>query len=381
MQIKFDHGRIVLYNQYMKNKKWLAGAAMTALGIILYVVSYISPQFAAWYAAWIYPVFKHTFGRLFSLFPFSVFEAFLILVCLGILLLFALLIRNIISKTKRQTLRKNFFKRFKQTVFVIFTFASYVLFVFMLNAGVNYNRESFADHAGIEVRDSSVEELIEMYLMLVERATILSEQIDTCADGLFYINLTDANTLSREAMRNLNNMYGGLGTFFPNAKAPMSSRLLMSNMRIGGFFSPWSMEPHFNRDMPLHNIPFTILHEQAHFAGHMRENEANFIAYLAGVHSGDAALMYSSVFRGLSYALNALFQVVTTEHYRELYSLQPLQVRRDREAARVYWRQFEGRLAEIQTQVNDAYLRANRQADGVRSYGRVVDLMLAYYRR
>ena len=30
--------------------------------------------------------------------------------------------------------------------------------------------------------------------------------------------------------------------------------------------------------------------------------------------------------------------------------------------------------------VNDTYLKANGQTDGVRSYGRMVDLLLAYYR-
>ena len=41
---------------------------------------------------------------------------------------------------------------------------------------------------------------------------------------------------------------------------------------------------------------------------------------------------------------------------------------------------FEGRVAEASARLNDKYLRANRQKDGVRSYGRMVDLMLAYYK-
>jgi len=30
--------------------------------------------------------------------------------------------------------------------------------------------------------------------------------------------------------------------------------------------------------------------------------------------------------------------------------------------------------------VNDTYLKANNQSDGVKSYGKVVDLLLAWYR-
>ena len=35
----------------------------------------------------------------------------------------------------------------------------------------------------------------------------------------------------------------------------------------------------------------------------------------------------------------------------------------------------------MSNQLNDAYLKINSQADGVKSYGRVVDLMLAYARK
>ena len=40
-----------------------------------------------------------------------------------------------------------------------------------------------------------------------------------------------------------------------------------------------------------------------------------------------------------------------------------------------------GKAAEVSNQLNDAYLKINSQADGVKSYGRVVDLMLAYARK
>ena len=37
-------------------------------------------------------------------------------------------------------------------------------------------------------------------------------------------------------------------------------------------------------------------------------------------------------------------------------------------------------MGEIADKVNDAYLKANDQADGTKSYGRVVDLLLAEYK-
>ena len=37
--------------------------------------------------------------------------------------------------------------------------------------------------------------------------------------------------------------------------------------------------------------------------------------------------------------------------------------------------------AEIHNKVNDAYLKANNQTDGVQSYGRMVDLLIAEYEK
>ena len=45
-----------------------------------------------------------------------------------------------------------------------------------------------------------------------------------------------------------------------------------------------------------------------------------------------------------------------------------------------FWEQFEGAAAETHEKINDAYLRANGQQEGVKSYGRMVDLMLAWAR-
>ena len=49
-------------------------------------------------------------------------------------------------------------------------------------------------------------------------------------------------------------------------------------------------------------------------------------------------------------------------------------VKRDLGAYNAYWQQFEGRVQEISSSVNNAYLQSNLQEDGVKSYGRVVDL-------
>ena len=84
---------------------------------------------------------------------------------------------------------------------------------------------------------------------------------------------------------------------------------------------------------------------------------------------------------------NALYRQ-DAERYFELYRahISP-KVSMDLVANNEYWEQFEKpvvgetTVGEIADKVNDAYLKANAQEDGTKSYGRVVDLLLAEYKQ
>ncbi|MBR5742108.1 MAG: DUF3810 family protein, partial [Firmicutes bacterium] len=53
-------------------------------------------------------------------------------------------------------------------------------------------------------------------------------------------------------------------------------------------------------------------------------------------------------------------------------------VRLDIRTKSAYYKQFEGKAEEIGNRINDAYLKSFSQT-GVRSYGEVVDYLIAYY--
>jgi len=270
--------------------------------------------------------------------------------------------------------------RIRNLTLCLLYFSAALFSIFVLTAGINYRRESYTEHTGITVREFTVDDLEQLYMILVEKAGTLAEDIETDENGRFLLTREGLHSYARQSMHDLNQLYGGLGTFFPRAKAPVLSRGL-SHLNIGGFFSPWTMEAHFNGEMPDQSIPFVINHELAHVAGHMREDEANFIAYLASRNSPNIDFQYSAVYIALGYVLNDLHRSVSMERYAELYQMLPMQIRRDLAGAREFWQRFEGRPAEVSTRVNDAYLRANQQPDGVLSYGRMVELLMAYYMR
>jgi hypothetical protein len=122
-----------------------------------------------------------------------------------------------------------------------------------------------------------------------------------------------------------------------------------------------------------------MTHELAHFQGYMREDEANFIAYLACMASENADYRYSGAMLGLRHSLNALY-AADREAYSAILAGLVQEVIADYAANDAYWRQFEGPIAEVSQTVNDVYLKTNRQAAGVKSYGQMVDLLLAEFR-
>ena len=108
----------------------------------------------------------------------------------------------------------------------------------------------------------------------------------------------------------------------------------------------------------------------------MREDEANFIGYLACLASEDAAYRYSGALLGWIYAGNALAKVDPAAYIR-LYEELPDAVKIELEEIPSFGHGNErGKTAEATEAVNDAYLKVNGQAEGVKTYGRVVDLML-----
>jgi len=178
-------------------------------------------------------------------------------------------------------------------------------------------------------------------------------------------------------MKRLAQEYPALSGHYPLPKPVLVSEIL-SIQQCSGVYSPFTIEANYNNDMVSYNIPHTICHEMSHLRGFMREDEANFIGYLACLGSEDADFRYSGYLMGWIYAGNALAKV-DYEEYVRLHGLLNREIVAELDANSEFWADYEGEVAEVQEKVNDAYLKANGQADGVLSYGRVVDLMLVDY--
>ena len=333
------------------------------------------PGFGQWYAVTIYPLITGSLGRFMGIFPFSVTE-------LGLYLLIVLFVVSLVRSWRRPL------KILGRLLFG----ASLLFFLFTVNCGINYYRQPFSSLSGLTIQPSSSQELYDLCSWLVEQIQDSVRQLEDQAseeNGFSgqtsreplpsYGKLLEYGRQGQLAMERLGEEFPVLAGFYPAPKPLLLSRIL-SVQQLCGVYSPFTVEANYNREMPLYNIPHTICHELSHLKGFMREDEANFIGYAACIHSEDLYFRYSGYLMGWVYAGNALAQA-DPEGFAALRSALPQAALTDLSYNNAYWDAFQGKVAEVSTRVNDTYLKLQDQQDGIQSYGRVVDLMLAYHRR
>jgi hypothetical protein len=160
-------------------------------------------------------------------------------------------------------------------------------------------------------------------------------------------------------------------------KTPAAASWVMTRTGISGFYFPWTGEATVNGAMPAAAIPFAMAHEMAHQRGTAREDEANFLAYLACRESGVPAARYSGALAALAITLGALYQTAP-DSVLAVHSMLEAGPRADRAAIRQFWRRHEGRASAVAEKVNDRYLKANAQSAGIASYDRAIELLVDY---
>lgn len=369
------HSEATKQPQKLRLPRRLFTLALVPLGMAF---SALARQDPAWTERFLsggyYPILSQLLSRVSGLIPLSLAE-FAIVLGIPLAMVWAVLaVRRAVSNPSQK--RQNLLDLLSTLLAV----ASLFYFVFVVTCGVNYSRMPFAWHAGLTVRPSSAEELALTCEELISDANRLREGLPEDEAGVFRLesSVFDAGKASRTGFLHLGERIPTLSGDYAAPKPVLLSHL-WSYTQITGVFTCWSMEANVNIDVPDFTLPFTMCHEQSHLRGFMREDEANFIAYLACMESEDQATQYSGAAMAAMYAMNSLYQA-DYDRFCELYATYSPRVRRDFAAQSCYWEQFEGPVAEVSDKVNDTYLKANHQTDGVASYGRMVDLLLANYR-
>lgn len=348
----------------------LPAALPGAAAFILLKYSESHKAFSEWFALHVQPLWQGLMGRLTSLFPFSVNE---IVLYLAIPAAVYFLIRDI-TRLVKGTMKPRWLLSWLRVAILV---GGILFLMSTVGSGVNFSRLTFAEKSGLSAAGGTADELETLCREMAAGVNRYAGLVARDENGCCIV----ADTLPEDsvrAMKKLSETYSFLDVYYVRPKAILWSEF-MSYCNFTGIYSPFTCESQYNRNIPQYNLPHTVCHELGHAAGFEREDEANFIAFLACILSEDDTFAYSGYLLGYIYATNALSRV-DHERYAEVRNSLDPRAGHDLEVNSEYWAGYSGRTAEISNAVNDRTLTFHGVEDGVKSYGRVVDLMIAWYR-
>lgn len=362
---------------YKKEKhvrcRLLAAVILLLMSAALMILSARVPDFAEWYSEYIYPLAVNTTGRVSGMVPFPVSE-------IGIYILLATFFATLMRMILRAAGGR---KKGKAPAALLVSWLSGVLlaagilaFLYTACCGINYHRKSFSGEEGIITYQYSADDLKEICVWLTEEVNARADTVTRDADGLLTLDGSERDG-GVKAMQQLAVEFPSLAGYYPQPKELLISEIL-SYQGLTGIYLPFTVEANYNGDMPAYDKPFTVCHELSHLRGFMEEQEANFIAFLACIGSERADFQYSGYLSGWVYCMNALYRA-DYESWQEVRGMLDEAAEPDLTANNEFWDRYEGTISETAERINDTYLKVNGQADGVQSYDRMVDLIVAYF--
>lgn len=336
-------------------------------GILLF--SSKVPAFARWYSENVYPLLVASVGRISGFLPFSAGEIL-------IYLLLAVFAGTGLYTLIRSIRRGNGKERAFRWISGVLLGAGILFFLYTAGCGVNYYRTSFAEQEGIRTYSYSSDELQQICIWLTEEVNARSANVSRDENGVLKLDAPEGEG-AVEAMERLSEKFPSLEGYYPLPKK-LAVPEILSFQGLTGIYLPFTVEANYNGDITAYTLPFTACHELSHLRGFMEEKEANFIAFLACINSERTDFQYSGYLSGWVYCMNALYR---TDRDKWLETREQLDIRaeKDLDANNLFWDRYEGPVRETAEQINDTYLKVNGQADGVESYDRMVDLIVAYF--
>lgn len=349
---------------------WFALALLPA-AVVLRALAFRSPELVErYYSQGVYPRVSGGLSALTGRMPFSVAEAG---VLLGMLALGIVLVRGL----RARRWRRGRWHAVGRAVLAAWALAGALLLAFDLSWGLNYARPPLAERLELDPGLPSVEEIEDLARRAARGASALRAGLGQAAEVPVALgqSFRQLDTAIHEAFVELSLPGDRVGSVSTPAK-PLIVSPLMSRLGISGIYVPFTAEPSVNGDVPAASLPLVVAHEKAHRRGITDEGEANLVAVMVGLRSRDPIVRYTAHLEVAARLIGALSRV-DRDRAAAAWDLLGPGPRTDLAAIGEFWDRYRGLATEVADRVNDAYLRSNRVPDGVRSYGRVVDLLVA----
>jgi Protein of unknown function (DUF3810) len=357
-----------LFARTMKSWSW-----------VLLILLTILIKWVSWYPGWVernyslgvYPVISKIQRFLFGWIPFSVGDLFY-----GFLIAIVLLRMFQLGKViyQKRFNRQYFIRGLQQGIF----FFLFVYVFFNLLWGLNYNRIGIARQLGLTVKPYTTADLDTLTRAIQSRlnayAILVSEEQRDSFDKKKLLF-----TSSCEAYDTVSKYYSFL-KYKPHSIKPSLFSYAGNYLGFQGYYNPFSGEGQVNTTVPRFLEPYVTTHEMAHQLGYAKENEANFVGFLACRYYDAPVFKYSVYFDMYRYAITDIFGRDTLMAQSFQRKLDP-QVKKDIVALREFYSRYKNPFEPIVMWFYGHYLKANNQPAGKETYNEVVAWLIAYYKK
>jgi Protein of unknown function (DUF3810) len=354
-------------------RKWILGVLLLACCIVVNIYSSNSFRVENGFSTVFYPAFSKILRFCFGRLPFSIGDFLYGGLVVFLMVKLFKLIRFLWSKKRRA----NFKAIIKPMLFSTFVFCAIVYVIFNIFWGINYNRIGIAAQLNLKIEKYSVEDLIKINEVLVEKINTskqillqknkpypTNKQLFLKTDSAYVEAKKKYPFLHYEKQSIKTSMWGWLGNY----------------TGFLGYYNPFTGEAQVNTTVPKFTQPFTTCHEVAHQLGYAKEMEANFVGYLAASASTDTLFQYSVYTDLFTYANRTLYFADTLAAMQCRKKLLPAVIA-DFKERRKFNLAHQSFAEPVVRYFYDIFLQSNEQPLGILSYDEVTAFIIAYYKK
>nr|WP_300005629.1 DUF3810 domain-containing protein [Tissierella sp.] len=278
----------------------------------------------------------------------------------------------LVIKSIYNLIKKEYSKTIVNLLIIVLFLVSIVTY-YQLAWGLNNYRVSVEENFNLENEDINMQDLAASYKYLVLESNNLKNRL---------LKNNNVGVSKEYIYKNVYKGFENLNDEYPFISAdktivkPLKISKIFSNSGYAGIFIPFLSEANINYMMPKFSTPFTASHEIAHKKGFASEDSANFVGFLACYSHSDNYFKYSAFHAMMNYVGNSLYQN-DKELYREIAALRSQEVLEDIETNIAFWEKHEKEKSkEVHNKINDSFLKANNQPQGLVTYSKVTELFV-----
>ena len=350
----------------LKNKKLLITLFLIVQILTIQILKHFPEFIEQFYSKGLYVFISKLMRYAFGWVPFSVGDVFYTLASIYFIRWFYLNRKRILKDTWNRLLD-------------IGATVSMAYFAFHMLWAFNYYRHPL--HKSLNIgTEYTTEELVEFTKRLIETSNTIHSELAINDTVKVEMPFTKSQVFDK-----MQNGYERLSLNYPEFEyQPKSIKksiysTALTYMGFSGYLNPFTNEAQVDGLIPTYKFPTTSCHEAAHQIGYAAENEANFIGCLAAIHNDDSHFKYSGYTFALRYCLVEIFKRDKDLYYEILETVNK-GILENYQEVQDFWRSYENPLEPVFEKTFDTFLKANNQADGLKSYSYVVALLVNYYK-